>query len=133
VVLKHVAKILNGKFHFGDKSKLEYDTHRYEGKTVELTIKEFKPKRSNQLNQYYWGVVIRLVSDYTGFSKEETHELLKFKFLKHKVLVGDEWYDTTKSTTKLNNQEMIGYIEKIQQFAAEEFYIYIPDPNERKV
>ena len=129
--LKHIAKVIKCKLHFGDVNRLNQDICRYEDKTVEVTIKEYKPKRSNQLNQYYWGVVVKIISDYTGYTKEETHELLKQTFLKKKVLVNDEWYDTTESTTKLNNTQMLEFIEKVKQWAAETFYLYIPDPHEK--
>tara|TARA_Y100000401_G_scaffold1971_1_gene1430 strand:+ start:119 stop:517 length:399 start_codon:yes stop_codon:yes gene_type:complete len=130
--LKHIAKALDNKLHFADKERLNQDVLRHEGKTVEVTISEYRPKRSGQLNQYYWGVVVKLISDYTGYTKEETHELLKQTFLKKKILVNDEWYDTTESTTKLSNKQMLVFIEQVKQWAAQTFYIYIPDPHEKE-
>jgi len=129
--LKHIAKVVKGKMHFADTNRLHEDIARYNEKTVELTIQEYRPKRSNQMNQYYWGVVVKIISDYTGYTKEETHELLKQTFLKKKILVNDEWYDTTESTTKMNNQEMLEFIENVKQWAAQTFYLYIPDPHEK--
>lgn len=129
--LKHIAKVEKNKLHFADIERLNMDVTRYNSKTVEVTIKEYKPKRSNQLNQYYWGVVVKIISDYTGYTKEETHELLKQTFLKKKVLIEDTWYDTTDSTTKLNNKEMLEFIEEVKQWAAQTLYVYIPDPHEK--
>jgi len=129
--LKHIAKVEKNKLHFADVQRLNMDVTRYNDKTVEVTIKEYKPKRSNQLNQYYWGVVVKIISDYTGYTKEETHELLKQTFLKKKVLIEDTWYDTTDSTTKLNNKEMLEFIEEVKQWAAQTLYVYIPDPHEK--
>ena len=129
--LKHIAKVEKNKLHFADIERLNMDVTRYNSKTVEVTIKEYKPKRSNQLNQYYWGVVVKIISDYTGYTKEETHELLKQTFLKKKVLIEDTWYDTTDSTTKLNNKEMLKFIEEVKQWAAQTLYVYIPDPHEK--
>ena len=116
--LKHIAKVVEKNLHFADRDRLDDDIARYQGKTIEVTISEYKPKRSNQLNQYYWGVVVKIISDYTGYTKEETHELLKQTFLKKKVLVNDEWYDTTESTTKLDNKRMLEFIEQVKQWAA---------------
>lgn len=130
--LKHIAKVVEKNLHFADKDRLDNDIARYQGKTIEVTINEYKPKRSNQLNQYYWGVVVKIISDYTGYTKEETHELLKQTFLKKKVLVNDEWYDTTESTTKLDNKRMLEFIEQVKQWAAEIFSLYIPDPHEKE-
>ena len=130
--LKHIAKVVEKNLHFANKDRLDEDIARYQGKTIEVTISEYKPKRSNQLNQYYWGVVVKIISDYTGYTKEETHELLKQTFLKKKVLVNDEWYDTTESTTKLDNKRMLELIEQVKQWAAETFSLYIPDPHEKQ-
>jgi hypothetical protein len=130
--LIHIAKVVDNKLHFADKERLNEDVIRYNDKTVEVTVKEYKPKRSNQLNQYYWGVVVKIISDYTGYTKEETHELLKQTFLKKKILINDEWYDTTKSTTKMNNKEMLEFIEYVKQWAAQTLYVYIPDPHEKQ-
>jgi hypothetical protein len=129
--LIHIAKVVDNKLHFADKERLNQDVTRYNDKTVEVTVKEYKPKRSNQLNQYYWGVVVKIISDYTGYTKEETHELLKQTFLKKKILINDEWYDTTESTTKMNNKEMLEFIEDVKQWAAQTLYVYIPDPHEK--
>jgi hypothetical protein len=129
--LIHIAKVVKGKMHFGNRERLDQDIARYEDKTVQVTVSEYKPKRSNQLNQYYWGVVVKIISDYTGYTKEETHELLKQTFLKKKIEVDNEWYDTTESTTKLSNKDMLDFIEKVKQWAAQTFHLYIPDPHEK--
>ena len=129
--LIHIAKVVKGKRHFGNRERLDQDIARYEDKTVQVIISEYKPKRSNQLNQYYWGVVVKIISDYTGYTKEETHELLKQTFLKKKIEVDNEWYDTTESTTKLSNKDMLDFIEKVKQWAAQTFHLYIPDPHEK--
>ena len=39
-------------------------------------------QRSNQQSRYYWGIVVQILSEHTGFTKDEVHELLKRKFLK---------------------------------------------------
>jgi hypothetical protein len=130
--LKHIAKVVEKSLHFANRDRLDEDIARYNGKTIEVTINEYKPKRSNQLNQYYWGVVVKIISDYTGYTKEETHELLKQTFLKKKIFINNEWYDTTESTTKMNNKEMLEFIEQVKQWAAQTLYVYIPDPHEKE-
>ena len=130
--LIHTAKVIKCRLNFDDIERLNQDICRYEDKIVEVTIKEYKPKRSNQLNQYYWGVVVKLISDYTGYNKQETHELIKQTFLKKKTLINDEWFDTTDSTTKLNNLEMLKLIEEVKLWAAETLSLYIPDPHEKE-
>ena len=78
--------------------------------------------RSNGQNKYYFGVVVDMISEETGNEPEETHELLKMRFLKP---MGK------RNTTELTTQEFKIYIERIQIWAAQTLNIVIPDPNEK--
>lgn len=75
--------------------------------------------RSNPQNAYYFGVIVDMISQETGNELEETHELLKVRFLKP---IGK------KSTTQLTTVEFNTYIEKIQRWSAQELGCVIPDP-----
>ena len=75
--------------------------------------------RSNPQNKYYFGVVVDMISEETGNEPEETHELLKLKFLKP---MGKA------NTTQLDTKEFNLYIEKIQRWAAQDLGCIIPDP-----
>jgi len=79
--------------------------------------------RSNPQNKYYFGVVVDMISEETGNEPEETHELLKLKFLKP---MGKA------NTTQLDTREFNLYIEKIQRWAAIELGCIIPDPVNEK-
>jgi len=114
-------------------------------------FKEIKPKsqRSIQLNKYYFGVVLKIFAGELGWSVEDAHDYFKSIFLiDYKTFSwGKRSFDYAKSlsvsfdydeaselpiiqsTTKLNNQEFMDYIKKIQQFAAEQG-IDVPNPNE---
>ena len=83
--------------------------------------------RSNPQNRWYWGVCIDLISEHTGFTPEEVHEILKHKFLTPKSLMGEQIYP---STTSLTTVEFKNYMEKIQRWASMELSVVIPDPNE---
>ena len=113
-----------------DRAKFDSDILRYEEKTVVITVREQKKRRSLNLNAYYWSVVVKLLSDNTGYDKDEMHEVLKSMFLRTKYQIKGIWIHGTKSTTKLNNQEMQTYIEECKTFASTTLSLYIPDPNE---
>lgn len=105
---------------------------------VVLTVEEFKDKRSSQANRYYWGVVVELIhralkESGIDASREGTHELLKFRFLKedHPIGKDGEFITTVKSTTELERDEFAAYIERCKQFAAEYLNLNIPDPGEQ--
>tara|TARA_Y100000356_G_C11079960_1_gene193494 strand:+ start:57 stop:446 length:390 start_codon:yes stop_codon:yes gene_type:complete len=128
--MKHIAKIINGKIVYTYPSKVERQIKKLNNTSVIVEIKKNTVKRSGALNQYYWKVVVGILTDELGYTKEEMHEVLKSKFLYKKELIGDEWIRVAISTTKLTNKEFIDYIDKIKMFASQELSIYIPDPNE---
>lgn len=97
----------------------------------QLELKKFRENRSMPQNKYYWGVVISELSKHTGFTSDEMHELLKFKFLpNHKILPNGEEVRLAGSTSKLTTDKMEEYLEQIRIFAISELDCYIPLPNE---
>jgi len=111
-----------------------------EDKRITLTIgKERKYKeRSNQQNKYYWGVVIKELSNELGYTPDEMHEALKCHFLadikefKREVngIMETRTLMVTKSTTALDTQQFEDYMAKVRQWASIQLAIYIPLPNE---
>jgi hypothetical protein len=100
-----------------------------EGKRIELILKKRKSQRSLAQNSYYWGVVIEILSNHTGYESEEMHEALKVKFLSEGT---DEKTGLikVKSTAKMNTDEFIKYTDKIIRWAAQDLGVFIPDPNQ---
>ncbi len=94
--------------------------------------------RSNPQNSYYWGVVIDMLSENTGFTPDEMHEVLKNRFLNyskklklHPLGISNlETQKLTKSTTALTTVEMEGYLSSIRTWASINLGCYIPEPNE---
>lgn len=100
-----------------------------DGTHVFVTIKKITREtlRSVEQNRYYWGIVIKLLADYTGYTKEEMHEALKYKFLRYENVPG---LPTVLSTTQLSTVEFESYLEQVRRWAAIEFGVYIPLPRE---
>ena len=130
MIYKHKAFIKNGKVTFQDRERFDNHLLNYEGKTVVVTVREQKERRSLNLNSYYWAVIVKLLSEETGYNKDEMHEVLKSMFLRTKYQIKGIWIHSTKSTTKLTNEEMQAYIEECKSFASTTLGLYIPDPNE---
>ncbi len=108
------------------------------GCAVVLTIEEYRDKRSNQANRYYWGIVVdtihrALKESGWEITKEGTHEMLRFRFLREDRPIGEdgEFVTTVRSTTELDRQEFGDYIEACCRFAAEYLNTVIPAPNEQ--
>ena len=96
-----------------------------------VAIKKKRANRSGSQNRYYWSVVIAYISEETGFTKEEAHQIMGRMFLKYVKSVPDGTEEVfVRSTTSLNTLEMTEYIESIRTFALSELGTYIPDPNE---
>lgn len=112
---------------------------RIRGVPVVLTVSEFHPKRSNQANAYYFGVVIpeicKALID-AGWDPEEcvpeqVHDGLKRMFLSKAKPVTDDgiYLELTPSTAKMDKEEFGAYLERVIRFAAEELSWAIPPPN----
>ena len=121
-----------------DKGRLKlFEQERYEGylKTligdVELTVGKPRKQRSNAENNYYWGVIIEILRNHIGYTAEEMHEALKWKFLKRH---GEKVYQlpTIRSTADLSTVEFENYMSEIREWASIEMGCYIPLPNEVK-
>ena len=128
--IKHLAFIKNGNVTYQNKELFDDHMLSYEGKTVVITVGEQKKRRSLNLNSYYWAVVVKLLSEETGYDKDEMHEVLKSMFLRTRYQIKGVWVDSTKSTTKLTHKEMSEFIEEVKRFASTTLGVYIPDPNE---
>ena len=119
------------EFYPGDQPKVKEWIESIKGKEPHLwvTIRkiEHKQMRSIVQNNYYRGVVIKILSDFTGYEPDEMHEALKRKFLTYENVKG---LPTILSTTQLKTHEFEEYLERIRRWAATDFGVYIPLPNE---
>lgn len=91
-----------------------------------VEIKRNRPSRSNLQNRYYWGCVLDILSNETGFTHEEMHELMARKFLSYEK----QGVMFAKSTTSLNTVEFEEYLASIRHFASVDLGCFIPLPNE---
>lgn len=99
-----------------------------------LVLEKKHSTRSLAANAYYWAGVVGTISEHTGYTPDEVHELLKAKFLPKKVTLSDANGEIVEevvigvSTTKLNKIQFGEYIEAIRQWAAETLDLDIKDP-----
>ena len=101
------------------------DVKKWEGREVE--IKKSESSRTSQQNRYYWGVILKIVSQETGFTPEEAHEVYKKKFLTYQKAHKGKLYDFTKSTTDLKTSEFGEYLDKVINHAQTELLCIIPE------
>ncbi len=122
------GRIEKGKVILDNPNRYLVQIARLEGQRIESVLRKQKAERSNQQNNYYWGVVIEILGGYTGYTAEEMHEALKEKFLS--AIPDEHGLRKIKSTTKLSTAEFTDYLDKIKRWAVIELGCYIPDPNE---
>jgi hypothetical protein len=108
----------------------------FAGKRVVVSITRETSQRSDQQNRWYWGCVLALISEHTGYQPEELHDLFKVRFIPKHVALADgngvvrEEGVIGGSTARLDTIDFAAYCERVRQFAAEELGVVIPDPNE---
>ena len=123
--MKHNGIVKNGKFIPDNAIAFKKDFYIREGAKVVVSIEPYRKKRSNDQNEYLWGVVYDLIHESSGHTPQEIHEIMKHKFLMTYTDIGDY----ARSTTKLSTVEFMDYVEKIRVWA-NDYNIYIPLPNE---
>ena len=109
------GKVEQGRIVLDNREGFKRHLASFEGKRVEMVLRERSAERSAEAQGYYFKVVVGMISDHTGHTPDETHEILKKQF--HVV-----------STNKLTSAEFREYITKILQFAAETLGLVIPEP-----
>jgi hypothetical protein len=89
--------------------------------------------RSSQANRYWWGVCVALVSEHTGYTPEEVHDLAKQMFLpKHLAVTGKNGemlgdFVIGGTTSSLNSVEFGEFVSKFKQWALEKLDVVIPE------
>ncbi len=101
-----------------------------EGKDIVVLVETMAPHRSNQQNNYWWGVCYPLLGEMTGYTETEIHEWCKSAFLKPVILtVRGKSYYVPRSTTSLTVSEGVEYTDKLRNLGTE-LGGHIPTPLE---
>jgi len=98
----------------------------------ELKIKRLYKNRTLSENNYYWGVVLKILSDELWYEIDEVHEVFKERFLSKKQSVKSDKrikLKRVKSTSELTTVEFEQYMDDIRLFAQQKLNIIIPLPN----
>lgn len=117
---------LQGREWLWSSLKRFFQTLKSDGKYVWPMPEKEKKNRSGQQNKYYWGVICKLVSDHTGYTPDEMHQIMADNFLSYEK----DGKRFTLSTTKLKTAEFEAYMEDCRRWAAMELQVYVPLPNE---
>lgn len=122
---------------------MRLDTTRYESKSAlfevlknlpsgsyDVHIKPHARSLSDRQRGYYRGVILPLISEYTGEEPERLHDIFCTMFLKQDVMLKGYLVEIVRSTSGLTTIEAEEYFRKIRQFAWDQHELKIPLPNE---
>lgn len=101
----------------------------YENTPVIVTIERKKKNRSKEQMGYLWGVIYPLISQHTGHTAEDLHDIFKSRYLKRKKVWRGADMVTIGTTTELSTNEMSEFIANVR-LEAEELGIVIPEPDQ---
>lgn len=110
------------------------------GKRVKVEVKEFRKDRSSQQCRYLNGVAYKLLSEATGYERDDISEYLCAEYFgsREKRVPGKRTVTVPLRTTTtdadgkrsvLTTAEFEDYVAFVQRFGAQHG-IYIPSPNE---
>ena len=115
-----------GKLILNNERIFKDQLHIFEGNEVEIRIRVRSNNRSREQNSLYWQW-INIMSNETGFTKEEMHELIKYKFLARNIVDdnGDEEV-IVKSTTTLTVKEFSKLMNDVLYWSSDTLGINLP-------
>jgi hypothetical protein len=130
------AVVKNGRLRFHNRRAFDEQVRQFrEGAQVEIAVTIRRASRSQPQNAYYWGVIVQVISEHTGYTPDEVHEFLKMKFIPKKLAVTDgngeirDEFVLGGSTRKMTTVQFGEFMEECRRFAAETLDCYIPDPD----
>lgn len=113
-----------------------------ETREFDVEVKQFRNTRSVQQCRYLNGVAYRLLSEATGYERDDISEYMCGEYFgwKKKRKPGKKIVDVPVRTTTTNESgkrsvmsttDFMDYVAYVQRFAADKG-IYIPDPDEQE-
>jgi hypothetical protein len=117
--LVYKGEIKDGKLKFNLQELQKSIALLGEG-AVELVLRSPRKPKSDQQHRYYFGVIVKIISEWTGYDTIETHELLKAMFLPY----------GHKSSMTLSTVEVEEMNTNIRQYFLINHEVMIPLPNE---
>ena len=124
--LLHKGIVKDHKLVFDNPEAFTVAKTLLEGKRFELTMEKESIRRTTQQNKYMFGVVYKVIADYTGHDVDQIHANMKRLFastLDEKGLI------ITEETHRMDTVRMTKYIEDIRRWGAEFLGLDIPDAN----
>lgn len=137
----HLGIIKDGKFVPENADWFKEDLAAFEGKKIEVIVKE--AKRADEFNRYYWVGIVKTFTDFfnqeksfgRNVNKEFVHELLAAKFLgfTQQTVPGGEVVMMRTPSRNLNTREFWEYVTYCKQWGEEFFNLNFPESPKKVV
>ncbi len=109
-----IGEIKDGVLVVRNRPMMEKEIRQYDDCPAVIKVERLKNSRSRQQNSYYWAVALKIISEATGHTEEELHEIFKKMFLpKIFKKLGDKTVMISGSTTALSTDEFARYLDRI--------------------
>lgn len=124
----------NGILEDGTKRNIGRELKFFKGIYVSIKIEPVGKKRSDLQNAYYWGVVIKDITNAinnegNNYSNSQVHELLKSELGFHDLIgISTFQKEVVRSTTKYTTKEFEDYLERCRAWAVDVLNIDIQLP-----
>lgn len=121
----------DGQLILRNKAHILKEIEPFGNAELEITIQKKRVNRSIQQNRLWWAIM-GVVGHEIGMTKEELHEVCKYKFLKREKVIPTtgEVVEYLESTTNLSKEEFGELIDKLTIWAGE-MGITIPQGGEQ--
>ena len=125
-IMKNFATIKKGKLILNNKQQFQDQLKEFEGKEVVIKIAERNNNRTKDQNSLFWKW-IDIISKETGYTKEETKELISYKFLRRER-IDEEGYTEVylKGTSTLSKQEFSDLMNNVSYWTNSTLNITLP-------
>lgn len=99
---------------------------------IEVIIRKKRKGRSTQQNRWYWACVT-ILSKHTGYTRDEMHEIIKYKFLKKERIHEStgEVFEYIGHTSQLTTTEFSEFIESFIMWAGQTLACTLPYPEQQ--
>jgi len=97
-----------------------------------IRIEKVKKIRTLSQERYYRGVVVKIISDETGYEPSETHDVLKEMFAEKReiMLPNGKKIQIPLSNADMDTKQYSGYVDACRNWAAQELNCFIPAPDD---
>ena len=124
--MKSFGTIKKGNLILNNKQQFQEQLLQFEGKEVVIKITERNKNRTKDQNSLFWKWV-EIISNETGYTKEETKELISYKFLQRERVDAEGYQETyIKGTSTLSKKEFNEFMNELSFWSNSTLNITLP-------